>query len=86
MYTPGCSTTHTDNGGNIQFPSGALCTTGIQVADPMLGALGDHGGPTETMVPSATGPAAMHGTGCPATDQRGHARGATCTAGAVELP
>jgi hypothetical protein len=50
----------------------------------MLGALGDNGGDTETMLPAAGSPAIGIGTGCPATDQRGQPRPAACTAGAVE--
>ncbi|HSN29512.1 MAG TPA: choice-of-anchor Q domain-containing protein [Kofleriaceae bacterium] len=82
MYTPTCDAKRTDGSGNLQWPDGSLCTTAPLVADPMLGALGDNGGDTETMVPGA---AAMGiGSGCPPTDQRGHARGAACAAGAVE--
>ncbi len=82
MYTPTCDAKRTDGSGNLQWPDGSLCTAAPLVADPMLGALGDNGGDTETMVPGAA--AAGIGSGCPPTDQRGHARGATCAAGAVE--
>jgi hypothetical protein len=54
------------------------------VADPMLGALGAHGGDSETLVPAATSPARGIAHGCPPTDQRGHPRGEPCTAGAAE--
>lgn len=58
-------------------------------ADPLLGALGDNGGATPTLLP-ATGSAAIDtgtNTGCPVTDQRGVARpqGPTCDIGAVEV-
>ena len=59
-------------------------TTGPLVADPLLGALSDNGGPTATMAPAASSPAVGLGTGCPPTDQRGQPRGEPCTAGAVE--
>jgi predicted outer membrane repeat protein len=78
---------------NLQFPQkhlvcsndDAACAAGITFADPLLGALGDHGGPTQTLVPGAGSPAIGLGKGCPATDQRGKARPSEgCTAGAVE--
>ena len=86
MWVPGCDQTHDSGGGNLQWPSGALCTSSPLVADPLLGALGDNGGDTETMLPAGTSPAKGIGSGCPATDQRGQARGEPCTAGAVEAP
>ena len=86
MYTPGCDAERTDGSGNLQWPDGALCTDAPTVADPLLGALGDHGGDTETMVPGAGSPAIGLGTGCPPTDQRGNPRSDPCTAGAVEPP
>jgi hypothetical protein len=55
-------------------------------SDARLGALGAHGGPTETAVPAAGSPALGAGAACPATDQRGVARPAACTLGAVEGP
>lgn len=86
MWSPGCDVTHGDAGGNLQWPGGALCTQGLAVTDPLLGTLGDHGGPTETMVPAAGSSARSVGRGCPPTDQRGLLRRAPCTAGAVEVP
>jgi hypothetical protein len=86
MYTPGCNATHPGEGGNVQWPSGALCTGDVLVEDPVLGALGDNGGPAETMLPASSSPAVGLGTGCPATDQRGEPRSEPCTAGAVEVP
>ena len=86
MYTPGCDESHASDGGNIQWPGGALCSDDPTVEDPGLGELGDNGGPTETMMPSASGPAVGLGTDCPETDQRGEPRAAPCTSGAVEVP
>lgn len=85
MWVPGCDEEHA-GGGNLQWPDGALCTSSPLVADPLLGALGEHGGDTETLVPSSSSPARGLGTGCPPTDQRGEPRGEPCTAGAVEVP
>jgi hypothetical protein len=85
QYTPGCDKKHGAEGGNVQWPDGALCSDAPLVADPELGSLADHGGPTETMLPAATSPALALGTDCPATDQRGEPRGEPCTAGAVEV-
>ena len=81
--------------GNLQWPrthrvggaDDALCTPGITFADPQLGPLGDHGGPTPTVVPAAGSPALNAASNCLTTDQRGRARQAiVCTAGAVEGP
>jgi hypothetical protein len=84
MYTPGCDTARTGGSGNLQFPGGALCTTAPVIADPMLGALADHGGGTETVIPSPASPALGIAHDCPPTDQLGHARPDPCTAGAAE--
>jgi hypothetical protein len=72
---------HTGGGG-----ADALCAPGIyEGSDPMLGPLGNHGGPVPTTIPAATSAAQGRGTGCPATDARGKPRTASsCTAGAVE--
>jgi hypothetical protein len=86
MYNPTCDTKRTDGSGNLQWPSGSLCTTAPMIADPMLGSLADNGGTTQTMLPAAGSPARGLGTGCPATDQRGNPRAEPCTAGAVEVP
>jgi hypothetical protein len=74
---------------NLQWPNGKKddmdCTTGITRADPMMGTLGDNGGPTPTVLPQAGSPAIGAGTNCPTTDQRGMPREtAKCTLGAVE--
>jgi hypothetical protein len=86
MYTPTCDDERADGSGNLQWPSGSLCTSSPVIADPMLGTLSDNGGDTETLVPAATSPARSIATNCPATDQRGTPRGEPCTAGAVEVP
>ena len=59
MYRPSCDGARADGAGNLQWPDGALCTTGPLIADPQLGALGDNGGPTATMAPAASSPAAV---------------------------
>jgi hypothetical protein len=59
------------------------CTPGILRVDPEMGELGDHGGPTPTVLPGSG--ALPQGTGCPAIDQRGEPRAEPCTIGAVEL-
>jgi hypothetical protein len=90
-----CSGTMVDGGGNMQHPvqragggsdfPGSLCSAGASVSNPNLGALADNGGPTWTVRPGAGSPAIGYGTSCPATDQRGIARGASCTIGALEV-
>jgi CSLREA domain-containing protein len=59
-----------------------------QNTNPLLGALQNNGGPTDTMALAAGSPAIDAGTnaGCPAADQRGIARpqGAACDIGAFE--
>lgn len=75
---------------NLQWPNGLQddmdCTPGIQRADPLLGQLGDNGGPTKTILPTAGSPALGAGADCPPLDQRGEPRKAACTLGAVEVP
>ena len=79
--------------GDFQWPmahavgggSDAPCTPSTTFADPMLGALADHGGASETAIPMASSPARGGGVTCPPTDQRGMPRPATsCTSGSVE--
>ena len=71
----------TKPGGSMDTP----CVSGIVFADPQLGSLGDHGGPTETYAPGAAASVLQIGTGCPATDQTGAPRATPCTVGAVEV-
>ena len=85
MYTPGCDETHESQGGNVQWPNGALCSESPAIADPLLGDLGENGGATETLLPGAASPAVGLGADCPDTDQRGVPRGDPCTSGAVEV-
>jgi len=69
-----------------QVQDGGCLAGGVTRGDPRLGPLGLHGGATETAVPGAGSPALGAGAACPATDQRGAARPAACTLGAVEPP
>jgi hypothetical protein len=81
-------------GGDMQWPvahtnggsADALCAPGIyENTDPMIGPLGDHGGPVPTALVQAGSAANGRGTNCPATDARGRPRsGSSCTAGATE--
>ena len=61
------------------------CVAGIAFADPVLGALQNNGGPTETQKPAAAGSVVQIGAACPAIDQTGKTRAAPCTLGALEL-
>lgn len=68
---------------NLQWPEGMACAQGTGFADPQLGALGDNGGPTPTLLPG--GAVAGVGVDCPSVDQRGEPRDpSSCAAGAVE--
>ena len=75
---------------NLQWPSSLKddmdCTPGISRVDPLLGALADNGGPTQTIAPQPGSPALAAGSGCPPTDQRGEPRKEPCTLGAYEAP
>ncbi|HSP56370.1 MAG TPA: choice-of-anchor Q domain-containing protein [Dehalococcoidia bacterium] len=55
--------------------------------DPLLGALADNGGPTQTHALLEGSPAINAGDGdaCPATDQRGFARTGVCDVGSYEF-
>jgi hypothetical protein len=80
--------------GDMQWPvdhtnggaADALCAPGIyESTDPMLGTLGDHGGPVPVALVASGSAAIGRGTGCPATDARGMPRSASsCTVGAAE--
>lgn len=89
-----CDTTVTSQGHNLE--SADECGfhgTGDQVGkDPLLAALADNGGTTQTRALAPGSPAVDAGgpvspAGCPATDQRGVARPqrAACDVGAFEL-
>jgi hypothetical protein len=76
---------------DLQYPSqqgsgqaDTPCVAGIAFADPLLGLLGDNGGPTQTMALLAGSPAIGAGADCPATDQRGHLRSTGCDLGAYQ--
>jgi hypothetical protein len=74
---------------DLQWPMGSTdsaCVPGITFANAMLGALGDHGGPTQTTAPAAPASVIQVGTSCPATDETGHSRATPCTLGALEVP
>ncbi len=89
-----------DQGYNLQYPRGATADTSCgfstakhdQFGDPHLAAtLANNGGPTETLAVDTTGAAYNNGNPsvCAAApvnrvDQRGDARGTTCTIGAFE--
>ena len=78
----------TNAGGNIQFPSGGPCAPGALASDPLLAALANNGGFTQTRAIPGGSPAINLVTGCPppATDQRGVSRpqAGACDAGAYE--
>ncbi|HSG95526.1 MAG TPA: choice-of-anchor Q domain-containing protein, partial [Afifellaceae bacterium] len=77
----------TFNSGNNNIDSDGTCGFAT-TANPLLTALGDYGGPTDTMYPQSGSPAVEGGTNvsCPALDQRSESRpqGALCDVGAVE--
>jgi predicted outer membrane repeat protein len=89
----------TDVSGSLQSLGTNLFTTqsggtgfvasDLVVADPMLGALANNGGPTLTVLPQAGSPAlgAANPVGAPASDQRGRPRpsGGVVDIGAVQL-
>jgi hypothetical protein len=70
---------------NVQWPADAnACVAGIAFADPDLGELGDHGGPTPTAMPASLAGLEI-GVDCPSVDQRGEARDPSgCVVGSVE--
>ena len=85
-----CSGTITDGGNNVSTDFDDSCSfTGpsdrVNV-DPLLGALRNNGGPTDTLSLLAGSPAIDAGAGCAATDQRGQPRpqGTACDSGAFE--
>jgi hypothetical protein len=78
---------------NVQWPRNHVvggspdneCVNGIRFIDPKLGAIGQNGGPTPTLLPQPGSPLIGAGRNCPATDQRGRTRNTTqCTIGAAE--
>jgi len=88
-----CSFQPANGSNNLQWPINHIvggapdtpCVNGIIFSDPLLGTLGDYGGPTPTVTPTAASPLRGAGSDCPETDQRGVARNTSrCTVGAVE--
>lgn len=90
--------TITSSGGNLEFPGSSCGFTAArdkQNQNPLLAALANNGGQTNTHALRAASPAidAARDSGCPATDQRGVARprdgdgngSARCDMGAFEL-
>ncbi len=90
-----CTDVVTNQGGNIQYPQKTTgnwndyeCFGSQTAVNPKLMALGNYGGPTQTMALQAGSPAVNGGvnSGCPATDQRGYLRqDGQCDVGAFEL-
>ncbi|MBT8105233.1 MAG: hypothetical protein KJN88_06290, partial [Gammaproteobacteria bacterium] len=77
----------TIDSGNNNIDSDSTCGFAT-TANPLLGALANNGGPTDTMFPQSGSPAIEGGTNtlCPAVDQRSQSRpqGFVCDVGAVE--
>jgi parallel beta helix pectate lyase-like protein len=89
--SPNCSSALTSLGYNVENADdcGFTATGDMQGTNPMLGALGSNGGPTQTLAIFAASPAIDSGDpACPPTagDQRGVSRpqGARCDIGAFE--
>lgn len=90
-----CTDLLTDGGGNLQYPQKTTnnwndyeCLGSQTAIDPLLGTLGDYGGPTLTMPLLDGSPAIDSGVNaaCPATDQRGFLRSdGLCDAGVYEV-
>jgi hypothetical protein len=87
-----CTDSLLNNGGNLQYPQKTTslyndyeCLAGVTAVDPLVGTLGDYGGPTATVPLLDGSPAIDAGSGCPTTDQRGYARNGPCDSGAFEF-
>lgn len=90
-FSPATNSTHTIVATNSLFDDTTCSVTGsgnVYVVDPQLSAVGPHGGPTPTLLPSLTSPVLNAGDPltCSAQDQRGVVRPANCDIGAVEIP
>ncbi len=77
-------TINTDDGYNLLGTALSGTTSDVFSDTPLLGPLGNYGGPTQTMLPMAGSPAIAAGnnTGGPSTDQRGITR-VTSTGGDI---
>jgi len=93
--SPGGLSAGTSRGHNVETDTTCFARASADlVGDPLLGALQDNGGPTDTMALAAKSPAIDFGdnSACPSTDQRGQSRpvdggtgrGAICDVGAFE--
>lgn len=87
-----CNATH-PGGATYQWPAVNAggeaerpCATTTTFLNAQLGALGWMGGPTPVIPPGNPALDGAAPSNCPATDQNGTPRGATCTPGAVEMP
>jgi Ca2+-binding RTX toxin-like protein len=87
---PNCSPAAVSGESGRNIDSGTSCgfaASSLSATEPLLGLLGDHGGPTDVALPTAFSPAVNAAlAACPAADQRGVARpqGGACDIGAVE--
>ena len=87
-----CTNVLTNGGNNIQYPQKTTgnwndyeCFGSQTAVNPLLGTIGDFGGPTHTIPLNSGSPAINAGSNCPSTDQRGFARNGTCDIGAYEF-
>jgi len=69
-------------GGQGELP----CSSSTTFLDGDIGALGWSGGAAPAIAPANPALAGAAPSNCPATDQNGAPRGATCTPGAIEMP
>jgi hypothetical protein len=87
---PNCSAGAVTSESGRNIDSGTSCglsSPSLSGTDPLLGPLGDQGGPTDVALPAESSPAVNAAlSACPAADQRGVARpqGPACDIGAVE--
>ena len=87
-----CNVTHA-GGATFQWPSQnaggqneLACAAATTFLNAGIGPLAWSGGATPAIAPTAPALADAAVASCPATDQRGVARGTPCTPGAVEMP
>jgi hypothetical protein len=85
-FTHGGSATFQWPDENAGGQSELACSAATTFVDAAIDELGWRGGPTPTIAPTNGALAAAATANCPATDQNGAPRGATCTPGAVEIP